>query len=635
MPLSLINNVSSANAIRRLSGVTKELSGIQEHLSSGLRIARPSDDAAGLAISKGLNTDARVYSQSVRNVNDAVALLNTAEGAVSQLSSIVTRQRELAEQAANGVYSGRQRAALNAEANALVNEYNRIVRSASFNNVSVIDGVNDSFVAQQGYGAAESTTIGVAQSLGTAAGTGQFTNLSVDVLGATRSVVGDLNGDGNEDVISFDTGSATAFVILGCGNGNFGTAVTTPFGIQVSAVRLADIDNDGDLDLIATSTTSDRAFILRANGNGTFNAAVSFTLPGASLDPVDVQLRDVNGDGNLDFIAALQGADGRIGVYLGNGDSTFKAGVAYVVDPANVDPQSLVIGDYNGDGTMDAAVGVSSGTYILIGNTDGSFRASTSFASGTGTTNIVQGDLNGDGYLDLVMTGVGGANVNVMLGNGDGTFRAPVSLNPSAGVGVNSVVAADFNGDGFVDIANSDRSGGVVNVYLGNGNGTFRAALTSSVTAPTYLVLADFNRDGVVDLLADRSAGTDRFTVMTGSSDTTGRRNNFQYSLDLLTINSARNSLVTLEAQQNRINLELGKIGAFQSRLSSAVNNLENRRLNYRDAQSRIEDVDVAEESARLISRQIVQKSALAVLAQANQQPQLALKLLNQSAEAS
>src|SRR5580693_958213 len=124
--LTINTNVASLNAQRRLAESTASLQQSFERLSSGLRINTASDDAAGLAIASSLNVDSRVYSQGVRNTNDALSFYSIAEGALNSLVDITTRLKELAQQSSNGVLSFTQRKSLDAEAQALGKEYQRI-----------------------------------------------------------------------------------------------------------------------------------------------------------------------------------------------------------------------------------------------------------------------------------------------------------------------------------------------------------------------------------------------------------------------------------------------------------------------------------------------------------------------------
>ncbi len=126
MAITLGCNVASLIAQRELAKGTSALNNSFTRLSSGLRINRASDDRAGLSIASSLNSDRRVYLQGIRNLNDGVSALSIADGGLQELSGILVRMKELAEQAANGVYGTSQRAALNLEAQALKSEYNRI-----------------------------------------------------------------------------------------------------------------------------------------------------------------------------------------------------------------------------------------------------------------------------------------------------------------------------------------------------------------------------------------------------------------------------------------------------------------------------------------------------------------------------
>ena len=140
MPISIASNIASLTAQRRLGENSQELSKTYEKLSSGMRINHASDDAAGLAIASGLNTNTRVYQQGVRNLNDGISVHNIADSALGELTNVVTRIQELAEQAANGTFSAKQRASIDTEAQALAKEYSRIAKSTQFNGLNLFDG---------------------------------------------------------------------------------------------------------------------------------------------------------------------------------------------------------------------------------------------------------------------------------------------------------------------------------------------------------------------------------------------------------------------------------------------------------------------------------------------------------------
>ncbi|MCR9244995.1 MAG: flagellin [bacterium] len=157
MGLRVNTNITSINAQRNLSTVTNRLSTNFRRLSTGLRISTAADDAAGLAISERLRSQVRSLEQSKRNANDGISLVQTAEGALNEVSSILIRLRELAIQASNGSVSNADRDTLDEEFQSLVGEVNRIGRSTEFNGIKLLDGSSTSVNFQVGFG----TTAGI------------------------------------------------------------------------------------------------------------------------------------------------------------------------------------------------------------------------------------------------------------------------------------------------------------------------------------------------------------------------------------------------------------------------------------------------------------------------------------------
>ena len=140
MPVRIFNNIASLNAQRILGINNDRLALSVERISSGIRINRASDDAAGLGISEALRSDIRALRQAVRNSNDGIALINVAEGALNEQSSILIRLRELASQAATGTVGSTERATIQLEFNALRNEIDRISATTQFNGQGLVDG---------------------------------------------------------------------------------------------------------------------------------------------------------------------------------------------------------------------------------------------------------------------------------------------------------------------------------------------------------------------------------------------------------------------------------------------------------------------------------------------------------------
>ena len=154
MALTANTNIASIQAQRSLGSVTSRLGNSFRRLSSGLRIASAADDAAGLAISERLRAQVRSLDQARRNANDGISMVQTAEGALNEVSSILTRLRELSIQANNGTVSGADKDTLNEEFESLVNEIDRIGNSTEFNDIKLLDGSLPSVSFQVGFGTA-------------------------------------------------------------------------------------------------------------------------------------------------------------------------------------------------------------------------------------------------------------------------------------------------------------------------------------------------------------------------------------------------------------------------------------------------------------------------------------------------
>lgn len=301
-----------------------------------------------------------------------------------------------------------------------------------------------------------------------------------------------------------------------------------PLGVVLEGMTSADFNGDGmpDLAVADAYTSAPGINILLGKGDGTFSAASGSPIPMAS-SPSGVAAGDINGDGKMDLLTTITTthAATSVAVLLGNGDGTFTPAAGNPI-PAGQGGSYIALGDFNGDGKLDAAV---DNTYnnsitILLGNGDGTFtQAPNPPAAATYPGTIAVGDFNGDGNLDLAIVVSQPSAVVVLLGNGDGTFTAAPGSPIPLGFSVSGIVAADFNGDGKADLAASDYLGGTVNILLGNGDGTFRAASGSPITVgyepQPSLVLGDFNGDGKLDLAVALTDNT--VAILFGNGDGT------------------------------------------------------------------------------------------------------------------
>ncbi|MBK8166114.1 MAG: flagellin FliC [bacterium] len=161
MGIRINTNVSSINTRRHLSNSTNAFNKSMEKLSSGLRINRAGDDAAGLAISENLKSDIRALNQAARNAADGISLIQTAEGSLDEVSNILLRMKELAEQSLNGTLSDTDRGYLNAEYTALRQEIGRISDGVDFNGVKLLDGSGGTLQIQVGIGTTGSDSVAI------------------------------------------------------------------------------------------------------------------------------------------------------------------------------------------------------------------------------------------------------------------------------------------------------------------------------------------------------------------------------------------------------------------------------------------------------------------------------------------
>jgi len=327
----------------------------------------------------------------------------------------------------------------------------------------------------------------------------------------TFPAAGDFNGDGIPDVAVGDTATGTVNILLGDGSGGFQTPRPFAVGTNPQYVAVGDFNGDGFLDVVvANGDAGGTISLLLGNGDGTLQPAISI---GVVANPNWLAVGDFNGDGKLDIVVT---GNNSLMVLLGNGFGVFSALTPVSLLPPGVTPTILpvVVGDLDGDGNQDLIVtGPLANALFLAGNGDGTFAGPVAISPASSNPAAI-GDFNGDGKLDVAVTTAGSvrngsaAQLWVALNNGARTFTLQLVGGFSVPTGgfnleVGNPVAADFNGDGKLDIVVKD-PGTNLFLFLGNGDGTWQQAgvqgqMPSNSSAT--LVVADFDRNGSPDLL--------------------------------------------------------------------------------------------------------------------------------------
>ena len=627
MAIKIGSNIASLTAQRYLGQATDTLSSVFEQLSSGLRINKASDDAAGLSVASTLNASTREYTKALSDINDGASALAIAEGGLDSLATITTRVKELSEQSANGTYSNTQRFALNSEAQSLSNELTRVLTTTKFNGQNLIDGTFQNVGIQVGTsGNANFDQIGIgANDVLGQVGNGTFGTQITFGTGAGSTpesvTLADVNGDGKLDIVTWNENNVDISVLMGNGDGSYKAPEGIASGIAILAVSVADINGDGKPDLVASGWDGVSSIIstFLGNGDGTFS---DFNVNSGYLNndyTTSITLADLNGDGKPDVVVSTNN-----GLYtmMGQGDGTFQ--LSNGIPISGNSPQLTSLADLNGDGNLDivASNGLG-GLSVFLGNKDGTFSAEISYFNGAQSASNTTADINGDGRLDIITTTSNG--IGILFGNGDGTFLAPSTISTGVGSTPTSVKVADLNGDGKFDIVTANQGSDNLSVLLGNGNGTFKTPISLSTgigSFPYDISIGDMNGDGGLDIVS-ANIGTDNVSIFDANL-----RNQNYFLVNLTTQSGARSALDYSSSILDKISLARGAIGAQEERLQAALSNAQTNRDNYTASSSRIMDADIAEDSSTLIRTQILQQAAVGVLAQANQQPALALRLL-------
>ena len=298
---------------------------------------------------------------------------------------------------------------------------------------------------------------------------------------------GNLNNDTFIDIVISEEQANKIGVYLNNGNGTFAPEVEYDMGNSPEGVVLADFNGDSKLDVATADLFGETVSVRLGNGDGTFGDLKQVAVSGG---PYELAVGKLDAGNTLDMAVTLYDISA-LGTLLGNGDGTFiYAGTASaaITDDS---PRGVALADFNNDGKLDAAVATESfdTVDILLGNGDGTFQTAAPYGVGGFPESVVVGDFNGDNIIDVASADSFGndqfdGTVSVLVGKGNGTF------NDSQQFGVDSgaygLTAADLNGDRLPDLVSDNIDGTTVSVLVNTG------------TPPTPSCVGDCNGDGMV-----------------------------------------------------------------------------------------------------------------------------------------
>ena len=341
---------------------------------------------------------------------------------------------------------------------------------------------------------------------------------SVSVGTTPRYVLAvDINNDGKLDLLTANSGTGNVSIRTGNGDGTFsGTTNIDVGGGSPWVVAAVDLNKDQNLDLVTMHRQANVVRVRLGTGPGTFATTGAEVSVGAA--PYDLAVGDLDKDGYSDVVTTNNQSN-TVSILINDKAGSFKTATTSALLTNSNSPQAIILAQFNGDQNLDyvtvgTALGTSGTSYLTARLGDGLGAFGT---AAQGLTNLnqpfdlVSGDFNGDGKLDLAIANKAEATVRVGVGVGDGSFIST----SSAAVGTTvvserAIASGDFNADGKLDLAVANRSDHNVSILLGNGDTTFAAKQDFDTgTDPTSVAIADLNKDGLADLMTtDQTANT-------------------------------------------------------------------------------------------------------------------------------
>lgn len=573
MALSINTNLGALNTSRYLSATTTDLSRSLERLSSGIRINSARDDAAGLAISERMTTQIRGLTQATRNANDGISMLQTADGALTSMTSSLQRIRELSIQAANSTNSLADKKALQEEANQLIQELEKVSTTSIFNGDKIFDFSGSSVLG-------DSNQLAVVYGL-QYGWLEEAENMIQQYFGISAD-----GADMNIELTTFTDGAGgTAARVVGSIPGTYtGKATDVKLQIDMSDFTPANLPNGGTApfynDRIIAHEMVHAVMYRSMNIGSMFNPVVDQTwfLEGAAefIHGADERLQSSIGSVGIGGVMARAATFGSAGAAWGGSSDDYSA--AY----SAVRYLHQVIKDNGGSGISDVMVYLNQNQSATLS--------------------------------DAISAATGG-----LYANAD-AFNADFVANGAAYIASMNLTDSDTGA-----IGGSNADGGAAK--------TAESVVADTGSRGGINPTSGFNEIWE-DIEAAAAGNNKRLQVGANKADTLdismGAVNTGALSIqDLDLINNAGFTTFKVDLALNHINEERSKIGAQLNRLQSVINNNQTSVESAVASKSRIQDTDYAVETTSLTKTQIMQQAATAVLAQANSSPQMLLALLS------
>ncbi len=605
------HNIAALNSYRNLTNNNSAVSKNLEKLSSGYRINRAGDDAAGLAISEKMRAQITGLETAQKNANDGISLIQTAEGALTEVHSMLNRMVELANQSANGTYQDDDRVSLQSEVDALKEEIDRISKSTNFNGRTLLDGA----LAIDGGSAATSTTkVTGLDAFGKAPANAAVTAVKDGQIGKDSQKLKFTLDLSNVSIKNTSTGqSAIDGVSVKIGIGGANTVTLSP--ASVSITKGGEMKGSELAQAIADNYKDGITITNAASANpGSSVANVKFTVK-AEGDKLVFEMEDLpveNFEANLQAELSVSSSEGALSNVNQAEAIAVKVDQAAVFDAGRKYAQGTI--DLAGKIEDGSALKIGDETYIFAIGKDSKFK-DVQNVEGLGKVTVID-------MTDIAANDADRAKIAaIRLSQEDNSLFKIGTVYDGTKIGLTEKAGAFDNYDTW-DLAGTNAA---ADADWQNKDGISIAQwaqLDNPVTTETEAVAAS---GGLTLQIGDTS---DAFNQMTVGINSMSSASLGIGDIDVSTQTGAAAAVDKIKAAINQVSAQRGDLGALQNRLEHTINNLSVTTENITAAESRIRDVDMAKEMMAYTKNNILVQASQAMLAQANQIPQGVLQLL-------